>query len=87
MNKLAHKWLAHPAGKLVLAVTASTALLLAPVSARADTEFADFAGVPEDLGLRALALDMDWSWSWLGLLVLVAALVVTDRLTGKKRKD
>lgn len=87
MKWLAHKWLSYPAGKLVSAVTASTAALLVPASARAEAEFAEFGGVPEGLGLRAFALDMDWSWSWLGVIVVVAALVVADRLKGGKRKD
>ena len=87
MKWLAHKWLSHPAGKLVLLATASIAALLVPASARAVTEFAEFGGVPEGLGLRALALDMDWIWSWLGLVVVVVALVVADCPKGGKRKD
>jgi len=87
MKWLAHKWLSHPAGKLVSVVTASTAAILAPASARADTEFAEFGGVAEGLGLRAIALDMDCVWSWLGLAVLVAAVLVADGLKRGKRKD
>jgi hypothetical protein len=87
MKWLAHKWLSHPAGKLVSLATASTAALLVPASARAETEFAEFGGVPEGLGLCAMALDMDWIWSWLGLIVVVVALIVADRLKGGKRKD
>lgn len=87
MKWLAHKWFSHPAGKLVSAVTASSAALMASASARADTEFAEFGGVPEGLGLRAMALDMDWSWSWLGMIVVVVVLVVADHLKGGKRKD
>ena len=92
MKWLAHKWLSHPelshpAGKLLAVATASTAALLAPASARADTEFPEFGGVPEVLGLNAMALDMDWIWSWLGLIVVVAALIAADRVKIGKRKD
>ena len=87
MKWLAHKWLSHPAGKLVSVVTAAGAALLLPASARAEAEFAEFGGVPEGLGLRDFALDMDWTWSSLGLIVVIAALVVADRFKGGKRKD
>jgi hypothetical protein len=87
MKWLAHKWLSHPAGKLLAVAAASTAALLAPASARADTEFPEFGGVPEGLGLNAMVLDMDWTWSGLGLIVVVAALIAVDRVKIGKRKD
>jgi hypothetical protein len=87
MKWLAHKWMSHPAGKLVAVAAASTAALLAPASAEADTEFQEFRGVPEGLGLNSMALDMDWTWSWLGLIVVVVALIAADRLKIGKRKD
>ena len=87
MKWLAHKWMSHPAGKLLAVATASTAALLAPASAKAETEFPEFGGVPEGLGLNAMALDMDWTWSGLGLIVVVAALIAADRLKIGKRKD
>ena len=87
MKWLAHKWMSHPAGKLVAVAIASTAALLAPASARADTEFPELGGVPEGLGLNAMVLDMDWTWSGLGLIVVVAALIAADRVKIGKRKD
>lgn len=86
MKRLAHKWFSHPAGKLVSAVSASSAALMASAPARADTQFAEFGGVPEGLALRAMALDMDWSWSLLGMIVVVA-LVAADYVKGGKCKD